>query len=532
MHKVVTPTLLGLLTIGLAAPAALAQHPNPEPRPGFSTQTTVTNPDGSKTTTVISPESLRAVGDNELPYVESNIFDKNGNEMVNTLPSTPTVDWNLHDGPVIETAISEQSPADDLSDVLNGVLTAAQGGTVDQALIQFGLDVLEGNPIARTYSGMPMLHYNGPEKVRKVTPIFDGLGNKIGGNVDVHQVWWDGRIESDVAFIDPTDVQDVEWTITYTIDVLKGGQDDFSPWTMYFDDLPDPVGAPNAFVDSGTHGPPHIAFDATFFPMKQGQQSIFKIKHAPGKYFNLVYSWGWRIHPPRVQVMENSLKMAGPGCGGGTAPCKRLPQWEIDVFGADPRANKAAAIAQIGELAPAKRMWQALIDAQTATAAEVVTLMNDALLSFTDWQDRRNLPRDVVGDPTADVNLVFLNNTIYGDAKDFLGWTGRGSVFKTTVQNGDHFLHGYVNVDFGGSRGWEPQFQFTGGPTQSHTFGRAHWWVTAGGPNGPIGVPPIAADGTLGRHDVEITLNFDAPEALALYQFDPLHHDVAVYSLH
>jgi hypothetical protein len=35
------------------------------------------------------------------------------------------------------------------------------------------------------------------------------------------------------------------------------------------------------------------------------------VKMAPGKYYNLTYTWGWRIHPPRVQVSENALKSLG-----------------------------------------------------------------------------------------------------------------------------------------------------------------------------------------------------------------------------
>lgn len=533
MGKTILPAVLGLLAL-VVTPAtfARAQHPGPEPRPGLSAQATTTLPDGSLLTTVLTPEGRRPVADNELPYVESNMFDSNGNEMANTLPHTPDVAFNLHDGAVQISAIPETSPADDLRNVLEGVLLAAQAGVVDQDLIQFGIDVLEGNPIDRVYSGLPMLHYTGPEKIRRVEPVFDAAGFKIGGNVDVHQVWWDGRIESDTALLDPSDVQDVPWTITYTVDVLTGGADDFSPFTMYFDDLPDPANQPNAFVDNGIHGPPHVAMDTTFFPMNVGQRFVIKVKHAPAKYFNLVYTWGWRIHPPRVQVMENALKLAGPGCFGGTGPCLRLPDWENLVFSPTPRANKEAAIAMIGELSPAKRMWQALRDAQDAGASTVVALMEDALLSYADWQDRRALPRDVPVDPTADVTLLFVNNTIYGNARTFDNWFDRGSVFAATVLNGDHYVHGYVNVDFGGSRGWENQFQFTGGPGSAHTFGRVHWWVTAGGPNGPIGVPPVAADGTPGRHRVEITLNFDPPERLTIYQFDPLHHDVAVYSLH
>lgn len=508
---------------GLAALFAIsplqAQHPGPEPRPGFSTQTL--SADGT-TTFVVSPESTRPVGDNELGLVLENSFDSNGVEMPFTLPSTPQNPFNLHAAPVQIIPIDPTSPLQDMQMVIAGVLQAAQNGFVDQDLIRFGLDVLEGNPVGRTYSGMAMLHYTGPERIKVVEPVFDAQGNKVGGNVDIHQVWWDERIESDTMFIDPTQVQEVPFTITYTVDVLTGGADDFAPFVCYFDAPP----TPDSFVETGTHGPPHIGMDTSFFPMSQGHRYVIKINHPAGKYFNLIYTWGWRIHPPRVQATENALKEAGG---------IRLPDHERLVFGDSPRSSeeaKLAAIAKIAELAPAKRMWQALRDAQTASASQVAALMQDADAAFQDWTDRRSLPAGIPVDPEADVTIAYLNNTIYGNATTYNNFTGRGSVFKATVYNGDHFVHGYMNVDFGGSRGWENQYQYAGGPGSAHTFGRNHWWPTAGGPNGAILVPPADSSGNLGLHKIEIVFNFDLAERLALYQFDPLHHDVAVYSLH
>src|SRR5262249_40992988 len=156
-------------------------------------------------------------GQNFLLTVDSNMFDSNGQEMLNTEPSRPSVPYNLMDTPVI-TKIDRTSPADDLTALIEKVRAAAAGGRVDSASIQFAIHILEGKPIpARpTYSGLPLLHYNGPNKLRKVTPLFDSGGNKTGGDVAVHQVWFDEHIESDTSLLDPSLVQDVPWTITYT----------------------------------------------------------------------------------------------------------------------------------------------------------------------------------------------------------------------------------------------------------------------------------------------------------------------------
>lgn len=491
-------------------------HPYPQPMPMLPAPP-VLQPDGI-TFRVETSTSPLAVGQNKLPYVESNVFDSGGNEVANTLPSRPSVPFNLHDGPVFISNIDKTSPKDDLNQAMTDIRNSASNNIVDQQKIQFALDILEGNPIPnRVYSGFALLHYTGPEKIKVVDPVTR--------NVNIHQIWYDNHIESDTSLLDVRQVKDVPYTITYTIDVLNGGADDFSPFVMYFD-------LPNPMIQGML--PPLVAMDATFYPMTDGKRFVIKLKHAPGKYYNLTYTWGWRIHPPRVQATENANKTAGFNPDGTP---RTLAQWEIATFGPAPRSSEAAklaAIAQIGELAPAKRMWQALRDARTATPGQVVALMSDAFLSFNDWSDRTHLPRGVVADPDSDLTIFYVNNTIYGNARTFGNWKGRGSVFKSTVLNGDHFVHGYMNVDFGGSRGWENQFENAGGPGGSHTFGRAYWWPNAGGPApfGPINIPPVAADGTPGHRNVEIVLNHDGPERIKLYQFDPLHHDVAVYSLH
>jgi hypothetical protein len=180
-------------------------------------------------------------------------------------------------------------------------------------------------------------------------------------------------------------------------------------------------------------------------------------------------------------------------------------------------------------------MWSALTTAAQASAPAVVTLMRSAQRAFADWSDRTSLPEGVKPDPDADLTLFYANNTIYGNGTTFTSWTTRPATYRATLLNGDHFTHGYLVVDFGGARGWENQFQSSvavGGTGCDFTFGRAHWWFTAGGPWGLIDTPPVDADGTPGLHKVEIELNYEPSSRIRLYQFDPYHHDVAVFSLH
>jgi hypothetical protein len=459
----------------------------------------------------------------------------------------------------------------------------AEGDAPVDGDIQFGIDILEGNEIGRAYSGMPLLHYNGPNKVKKVEPIFDDEGNKIGGVVELHQVWFDGRIMGDTALLDPSDVQDVPWTMIVHADTLNNGHEDFAPFQMYFDD-PAEVGRPV----------PHVAMDMTFFPMEDGTRTTFEMKMAPGRFFNLTYYWGWRIHPPRVQVTENVLKMAGP---------RSLLEWETFIFGEDPEGSeeaKLAAIAMIGDLAPAKRMWNLLREFRDAPELVDASSVDAFEAAYFDWRNRLSLPSGIEFDEDYDVNVVFLNNTLYGKAKGNGNWDQTvpfdkpGDQVRVKVMNGDYFPHGYMFVDFGGNRGWENTFHSTvdvGGAGPWFTFGRTHWWPML---NGAAIVPPATpAQGvanaksvdalmqfalageqrvttasvngkqanyvlapewldftksptvlpefqrvqningsTLGVLPLEFHMNHTPSKRLRMYQFDPLHHDVAVWSIH
>ncbi len=526
---------------------------NPPPPKTVGDRIVVTTPTTFFPQPAVNPFDLPP-GTNFLPSVFSNNFDVNFTEMPNTLPSTPLVPYNLHDGDPKVSKISAISPTDDLTRIFGHVIDIAgqssksnEDRAAARRAIGMAIDILEGNPIPnRVYSGLPLLHYDGPNKVKSVVAIRDSSGKVVGGNVDVHQVWYDSHIEADTAFIDPRvdaggplpTVIEVPWTITYTVDVLTRGEDDFSPYVMY----------------TNGAGMPGVGMDQSFFPMAEGTRTVFKIKMAPGKYFSLVYTWGWRYHPPRAQVMENATKELGG---------KTLPQFEIDTFGANPRQNeqtKLAAIAKIGDLSPEKRMWNALRGARAAldkgSWPEVDRLVRTANNAFSDWQDRTRLPwgtrNRVRADQTADLTLLYANNTIYAEPSgkidhsgslqiDYPKWKMRGTTLNVTLYNADNFEHAYQNVDFGGARGWENQFKSSvkfGGSGCWFTFGRNYWWMnvpnTGPSPNGTaaIIVPPADATGKPGMKKVSIEYNYEPSRRIRFYQFDPFHHDVAILSVH
>jgi hypothetical protein len=528
------------LAVGLAiVPAHAQDNPGPQPRPAPSTQTLS---DDGMTTLVRTGEAIFPEADpfttvpppNLLPTIFLDMVDGNGNVMPNTLPSTPERPYNLHPEPVV-TPIERASPTDDLRTILRSLKAALDDREIDRRLAKRAVDIIEGNPVPdRAYSGFPLLHYTGPEQVKRVEPVLDDQGNVIGGNVDVHQIFYDNHIEADTIAVDPSEVLDVPWTVTYTVDVLNRGADDFSPFAVFFDDP--------ALSPPGNPPLPHVGMDQTFFPMDDGTRNVFEIAMPPGKYLNLIYTWGWRIHPPRIQAIENARK---------TINGVSIQEHEAMVFGDAPTSSRRAqrrAIAQIGALSPAKRMWHAFRRIErTGSVRRAERALQRAESAFEDWQDRTRLPAGVAIDPDSDVTLLFVNNTIYGHARGMTDdsqatapdWTLRGTTLKFKLLNGDYFTHAYSNIDFGGLRGWENLFQPTqavGGTGYLFTFGRAHWWINAGATSvGLITVPPATRSergDVVGEHRVEIEYNYEPSRRLRFYQFDPLHHNVAIWSVH
>ncbi|MDX2300422.1 MAG: hypothetical protein NW204_11910, partial [Xanthomonadaceae bacterium] len=502
-------TLAVALVLGLGAQGvAFAQHfqgPQPLPGPSIITRTPAAipgippfDPRNAPATAfdIITPENTlfpafdthnEPPGTNFLQNIYENYRLPDGTELINTLPSTPDGKYNLHDGPVTVKSIRRDSPQSDMLAQIEQIEKDYDKSEVRRielrgVAIQNALDILEGNPLSnqtlrdRSYSGkIAMLHYTGPLKRKVVIPIRDPKTRQvIGGNVDINLFYYEENIETDTSMIDPSLVLDVPWTMTYHVHILKNGIEDFSPFTMYFDNPDQNTLLPVRAASAG------IAMDQSYFPMlKEGTRYTVKIKMAPGKHYSLTYVWGWRIHPPRVAVIENATKIV-PVNAFGMGRRTTLWEQEQQVFGVNPRANQAAkekAIGMIGDLAPAKRMWnilrelKATIGSKNFDKVAAKPLIEDLRASYLDWISRRHLPRGVEVDPNADLTMVYLNNTIYGQMprnvsgqgsnlgpEAFKGvmqytlndWHTRGYTYNVKLLNGDNFPHMYVNVDFGG----------------------------------------------------------------------------------
>ncbi len=146
-------------------------------------------------------------GTNLLPTIEHNMFDANGKEMNDTIPSTKSKPYNLHDGQPVVKVINPTSPADDLRYVLETAFEIITGKPykslweelssplpqIEQQIAQadahhlglkanrhllehlfrMAVDIIEGNdsstsrvPGDRAYRGFPLLHHSGHLRVR------------------------------------------------------------------------------------------------------------------------------------------------------------------------------------------------------------------------------------------------------------------------------------------------------------------------------------------------------------------------------
>ncbi len=604
-----------------------------QPRVPFETRTTNAVVDGDGT--VITPAtrtylktadgySVFPEGDsfgtnppNLLPTIYENAKTCRGNEIPNTLPSTPDNPYNLHDDPVTR-PIDKTSPTDDLDFIMDKLEALSEPHEICRnfrgnshcyqyprrvnpgemrTLARHAVDIIEGNQLSgpfagREYEGFPLLHYLGGLKTKSVDPATK--------SVTINQIWYDNHIESDTNYIDPESVTNEEWSIHYVIKILNRGHEDFAPYAMFFDDWTEfdftDMGGPD-MTAGGTAFPrvPNIGMDQTFFPMEEGLEYTLNMKMPPARFWNLTYHWGWRQHPPRVQVVENMRVPLRNGAPRNAA--------EIGVFGENPRASeeaKLAAIGMIGDTAPAKRMWQMFRELGGMTVNRknkhfggglngsiIQAQMHLIRQAFDDWRHRGRLPTGYEMAEDADVTVLFLNNTMYGQLKGHNGraesrmdpgvWDKRGDKVNIQLLNGDYYVHAYVLVDFGGLRGWENTFHNTlpiGGAGPMFTFGRNYFWIHVAG-GGPIPIPPAArpdgaprtpandsiwqvANGNgigrgnsefawggmqqamsdyvnvdgIGEHHLEVEFSYEPSRRLRMYQFDALHHDVAVWSVH
>src|SRR3954468_23736245 len=172
----------------------------------------------------------------------SAMVDRGGTTIPNTgttgtaaqLAGGPTVTKKLFtpespgdDDPAVLSALgSSATPEDDLGAALDALRDASSASAAQDARRR-ALDILVGNDVAdRSYSGMPLLNWDAPRKIKDVPP---------GGEVRVREVRYGDTVLSDtwlLRFADPNQA----FTISYEIaDIGPSSAGELAPTPLLAD---------------------------------------------------------------------------------------------------------------------------------------------------------------------------------------------------------------------------------------------------------------------------------------------------------
>src|SRR3954462_3595440 len=242
---------------------------------------------------------------------------------------------------------SPGDPEADLAAALDNMGAAAAGNDRAKATSarNLAIDILEGNPIGgKAYSGMPLLNWNSPAKVKSVP---------AGGNVVVREVRWDEHAISDtwqLSFDDPNQ----PYTITFRIAELG---------TTFGSAL-----TPAPLLSQGGNvigGETQVLAPLTPPPLPMGTTTVNRFTPNGGNEFTrlAVQDITVAMPPPGVtdEILEPDLK---PG-SETLFTLQRTSSDHLNAARADfgfsstnpSAAEKAAAINRLADVSPEKELW-------------------------------------------------------------------------------------------------------------------------------------------------------------------------------
>ncbi len=339
------------------------------------------------------------------------------------------------------------------------------------------LNILLGTTEGRIYDGFSMLNFNRwtdsrigaehfpptamPDEYKMKTARdtgetfispFDGEARKVW-ELDINMLYYDGQIDADTFLMRFPIGHHQDDTVRINYRIFSMVREDFSPTLVMLDRR----------EAQNTVNFPFKGFDAVWVAFNPMQVLNVTVNYPPVRMVRGVYTWGWRIHPPRIQFLQPIYEIVN----------QHTQQVELDpqsVSFAD-RNREDLTLDAIGGAAPEMKMYQvaqAVLDG--ASASQIDAWMNETnqgpLGTWFEWADlaenQRQLPPEA-WEALADEGLgpsnygdfdmlsVFLNNEMYGEGPDLdqvNGWS-QGDVFKVKLLNLDHHTHYFRNVDFG-----------------------------------------------------------------------------------
>lgn len=367
---------------------------------------------------------------------------------------------------------SNDSPNDDMEDVLKNMSDAAMSGDTSgmQSAASELMDILKGTTKGRIYDGFAMLNYNrgafmpdheaGEYKMKVARDTGEteaGLSNtgepamrKIW-EIDVNMLYYDGQIDSDTFLVKFTkDVHKFD-TLRVNYTIYSTEREDFSPTVVLMDNRP-----------AGSVQFPHKGEDSVWVPFGGGEVTRLTVAYPPNRLLRGVYTWGWRVHPPRIQFLQPVWEHVN----FHTGVTELEPQGQSFAY-----RNRQLTIDGIGAAAPEKKMYLVAKAALDGVSTQtIVNWMNKADRgpkgTWDDWahlaEDQEQLPPEA-WDVLAEEGLqqgdfgpyhmvtVYANNEMYGEGpmgSSIAGWK-QGDTFPVKLINLDNHSHYFRNVDFG-----------------------------------------------------------------------------------
>jgi hypothetical protein len=424
----------------------------------------------------LAPAANAAIGGQNIPNTGNPQAQLVGGPTVVQKLGTPVTPGD--DNPAALAALgSPGDPETDLGNALDSMAAAAAANNRNNAAAarQLAINILEGNPIAgKAYSGMPLLNWNSPAKVKNVP---------ANGNVVVREVRWNEHALSDtwlLSFDDPNQ----PYTITFRITELG---------TTFGSALtPAPLLEQNGTVIGGES---QVLAPLTPPPLDMGTTTTNRFAPNGGKEFTRLATQDITVAMPPAGVTDEVLE---PDLKPGSETLLTLQRTSADHLNAaradfgfssasPSAAEKAAAINKLSDLAPEKELWSDLQQLRPdapgfLNAAGLVASGDRGLVGA--MMTRSSPAAGVAHDPAADVNVDFVNNETYlfrGNGP--LPTPGNGNNLRVATTNADGFPHHLVgmaltNASPLGTIGWG---QFSWQPVSSTSVGA--------GASGAVNVP-------------------------------------------
>jgi streptogramin lyase len=306
-------------------------------------------------------------------------------------------------------AASPAQPEDDLADALDAMAAATTATAAADARTR-ALAILEGTPVAgRAYSGIPLLNWNAPAKVKTVP---------AGGAVEVRQIRYAGQTISDTWLLDfeaPSQPFKIHYRITEFGSSIGGA---LQPAPLLADggeriggvqSLLEPLAVPS--LATGAH-------IRSRFTDERGMGTTGAEETTRTAVQDVT------VNMPPAGMVQAILE---PGDRGGhslgvlqpaTAE-RRAAAAEAFAFSdtTPTDAERVAAIERLGIAAPERQIWDELTGLPAADdpafldAAKAAGEQNAQLVAV--MRNRTQVPDGVGADPAADVTVTLMNAEAY-----------------------------------------------------------------------------------------------------------------------